>query len=174
MHNPFALISPRLMEAMLQEPTFFVREYYPRGHDHFDEPGTIPLLLTYYQKDKDTEYTRALFHYRQLKADRFAFLFNSEVPDHQQRLLTAATQPQPCKIYINLLPAPWAPPHWLRTNIHAYMQHNLSWWNYSKSNSLHIHLNDRYGKLFLLLGWKGNSAEVPLEEIENFRPCVTT
>lgn len=174
MHNPFSLISVQLMEAMLKEPTFFVREYYYRGFDHFDDPGKIPLLLTYYQKEKDTEYTRAFFHHRQIAADHYAFLYDTEIPEHRERLLTAATQPSPYKIYINLLPAPWAPPHWLRNRIHEYMQHHLNWWNYNKTNSLHIHLNDRYGKLFLLLSWKGNSTEVLLEEIENFRACATT
>lgn len=162
------------MEAMFKDSKLFVREYYPRGHDHFDEPGTVPLLLTYYEKDTPIEYNRAHFHIRQLQEDRYAFLYDSENAEHQKRLVTAATQPPPYKIYINLLTAEWKAPSYLRSKIHSYMQCHFSWWHYNKTNSLHIHLKDRYGKLFLLLSWKGNSAEVLLDEVENFSVCATT
>lgn len=174
MHNPLALLSPQLMRAMMKEPKLFVREYYQRGHVHFDASGTIPLLLTYYEKEKDVEYNRAHFHMQQLQEDRYAFLYDSENMQHQKRLLLAAAQPSPYKIYTNVLVAEWKAPPFLRTKIHTYMQHHFSWWNYTKTNSLHIHLKDRYGKLFLQLSWKGNHAEVLLDEIENFRLCVTT
>jgi hypothetical protein len=88
--------------------------------------------------------------------------------------LKAAAQPLSYKCYINLLTAEWKAPAYLRTKIHNYMLHHLSWWNYDKTNSLHVHLKDRYGKLFLLLSWKGNRAEVLLDDIENFSPCVMT
>ena len=174
MYNPLAEISTPIMETMLKEPKLFVREYYPRGFSHYHAPGTIPLLLTYYEKDKAVEASRALFHLRQLELDKYLFLYDSENPDHQNRLRIAATQIQPYKIYINLLIKEWEPPAFLKTKIHTYMQHHFAWWNYSKTNSLHIHLKDRYGKLFLQLSWKANQAEVLLDEVENFRPCVTT
>jgi len=119
-------------------------------------------------------YNRAFFHYRQVQQNHYSYLYDSENAEHRQRLWIAATQPPPCKVYINLLPAPWAPPNELRAAIHAYMKEHFRWWNYNQAHSLHIQLNDRYGKMFLLLSWKGKSAEVPLEEIELFRPCATT
>jgi hypothetical protein len=174
MHNPLALLTTPLMEAMLKEPKLFVREHYPRGFDHFDVQGTIPLLFTYYEKTKDVEYNRAHFHFRQLKEDAYAFIYDSENPLHRERLLKAASQPSPYKCYTNLLLAEWKAPAYLRTKMHNYMLHHLSWWNYNKTNSLHVHLKDRYGKLFLQMSWKGNHAEVLLDDIENFSPCATT
>lgn len=174
MHNPLAQLTPPLLEAMLKEPKLFVREYYPRGHDHFEEPGTVPLLLTYYEKETAIDYNRAHFHIGQLQEDRYAFLYDGENAAHQKRLFTAATQPPPYKIYMNLLTTEWKPPSYLRTKIHHYMQTHLSWWNYSKTNSLHIHLKDRYGRLFLQLSWKGNRTEVLLDDVENLSVCATT
>ena len=54
------------------------------------------------------------------------------------------------------------------------MQQHFPWWNYNKTQQLHIHLKDKYGKLFLQLSWKANRAEVLLEEIENVTICATT
>lgn len=174
MYNPLAAISDQLIEVMLQSPKLFVREYYPRGLAFEDAPGTIPLLLTYYEKDQPTEVSRAHFHFKQLEQDRYRFLYDSENVAHQARLRRATHCGTTYKIFINLLPHQWEPPDFLKKKIHTYMQHHLPWWNYSKSNSLHVHLRDRYGKLFLELSWKANQAEVLLDEVENFRPCVTT
>ena len=151
---------------MTKEPKLFVRQYYAGGLDHFDEPGTVPLLLTYYYKDNHIDVNRAGFHIKQLETDKYRFLYDSENPEHLQKLIAAAQQPPGYKIYINLLPKEWIPPDSLKRKIHHYMLHNLPWWNYNKTNQLHIHLTDRYGKLYLQLSWKGNKADVLLEEID--------
>lgn len=174
MYNPLAEMSAPLMKAMLASPKLFVREYYPRGFTPTCEPGTIPLLFTYYEKDNSIEVNRSKIHLAQIMEDPYAFLYDSTVEEHQNRLLKACNPSEKYKIYVNLLYKHWEPPHWLRKKIHEYMLLHFEWWNYTKNHKLHIHLKDRYGKLYLHLSWKANRAELLLDEIENFVPCVTT
>jgi hypothetical protein len=171
MHNPFASITIELMEAMLKEPKLFVREHYSRGIENVNEAQTIPLLFTYYNKERDMERHRAHYHLAQLKKDKYAFLYDSENTEHKERLLRAAAQPMPYKCYVNLLMKKWSPPATLRTQLTQYMLHKFADWNHPKTN---IQLKDRFGKLFLILSWDLSRVEVPLEEIESFVPCVTT
>jgi len=168
MYNPFAVITPELMNSILKQPKLFVRQHYPRGSDHSDNDKTTGLLLTYYYKEDHIEVNRAHFHMQQLADDQYRFLYDSEKEEHRERLIQAASQPAGYKIYLNLLPKTWKPSVLLRRKIHGYMQHNLPWWDYNTNNKLHIHLKDRYGKLYLLLGWKGNKADVLLENIEKY------
>jgi hypothetical protein len=172
MYNPLALISQPLMAAILKSPKLFVREYYERGSTVHE--SSLPLLLTCYDKENEVEHSRALFHLRQLKGMRYAFLYDSEIKRDREKLFIAATQPAGYRVFINMLASKWKPPALLRGKIHEYMMHNLPWWNYDRSNQLHLHLKDRYGKLYVQLSWKANRAEVILEEIENFSVCATT
>lgn len=157
------------MEAMLKEPKLFVREHYMRAKD--DEKAFIPILFTYYNKERDMERHRADYHYAQLKKDNYAFLYDSENPEHKERLLKAAAQPLPYQCYVNLLLKKWSPPLLLRRQLNKYMLQNFKDWNNHKTN---IQLKDRFGKLFLIASWELNRVEIPLEEIENSAPCVTT
>lgn len=169
MHNPFVLLTVELMNAMLKEPKLFVREHYMRAKD--DEKAFIPILFTYYNKERDMERHRADYHYAQLKKDNYAFLYDSENPEHKERLLKAAAQPLPYQCYVNLLMKKWSPPLLLRRQLNKYMLQNFKDWNNHKIN---IQLKDRFGKLFLIVSWELNRVEIPLEEIENSAPCVTT
>ncbi|WP_407523617.1 hypothetical protein PDL71_17510 [Lacibacter sp. MH-610] len=171
MQNPFALLTVELMEAMLKEPKLFVRELYARGKRSATGDQTIPLLFTYYNKERDMERHRADYHYAQLKKDNYAFLYDSENPEHRERLLKAAAQPLPYQCYVNLLMKKWNPPLSLRRQLNTYMLNNFKDWNNHKTN---IQLKDRFGKLFLIVSWEMNRVEIPLEEIENFTPCVMT
>jgi hypothetical protein len=166
MHNPLALLDPVLLKALLQEPKLLVRQYYARGLDTFDNADTIPLLLTYYYKNDSVAVNRCGFHLQQLQQDKYRFLYDSENPAHLEKLICAAQQPAGYKVFINLLPRRWSPPDSLKRKIHQYMLQHLPWWNYNKTYQLHIQLTDRYGKLYLQLHWKGNKADVLLEEID--------
>lgn len=174
MYNPFADISAPLLEAMMASPKLFVREYFPRGITAFCDEGMVPLLFTYYEKTNDVEANRASIHMAQISQDPYRFLYDSEQPEHRSRLLNACKPSAKYKIYINLLHQRWEAPHWLRKKIHGFMLQHYPWWHYDKKNQLHIHLKDRYGKLYLHLSWKANSADLNLEEIENFSACVAT
>lgn len=174
MYNPLALLTPPLVSVLIKSPKLFVREYYKRGLPADSSKIVLPFLLTCYDKENDVEQSRALFHFKQLEGKRYACLYDSENKEDCRKLLVAASQPEGYAVFINMLTVKWVPPFFLRNKIHTYMQHHLPWWNYNKINQLHIHLKDRYGKLYIQLSWKANKAEVILEEIENSTVCATT
>ena len=172
MHNPYTLLTPALLEAMLKQPLYFVRQHYARGQDVFRKK-TIPLLLTHYgQAEPDRE--RADRHLRLLGKDPYRFLYDSTETAHRQKLQTAAAQPEGYAVYINLLPQTWKAPALLKMRIGQYVREKLPWWNYSPADKLKVTLKERYGHLFIALLWKGQQTEVLLEDIENFRVCATT
>ena len=168
MYNPLATITPGLMNALLQEPKLIVRQHYPRGNSGND---TIPLLLTYYYKNNNIDVNRANLHLKQLQEDKYRFLYDTENEEHRKKLLVAAEQPQGYRVFINLVPARWQPSITLRKKIHAYVQKNYEKKN-SKTRKINVQLQDLYGKIYLLLSWKENKAEVLLDEVENTDPYV--
>jgi hypothetical protein len=174
MHNPFVQITPALLQAMMASPKLFVRQHFPRGKTIFDDDDMMPLLFTYYEKTNEVEANRANIHMAQINEDPYRFLYDSDQEDHRRRLMNACAASPKYTIYINLLHQQWVPPTWLRRKLHAYMLTHFYWWHYSKTHQLHIHLKDRYGQLYLHLSWKANTADLLLDELENFPACVTT
>lgn len=170
--NPFALLSPRLLDGLLQQPLYLVRQHFPRGASSPQEAPSLPLLFTYYLQN-ETDGERAQRHMRLLLHDKYRFLYNSRHPEHRERLYKAACQPAGFRIYTNLLAKPWKPGPTLKLKINQYVQQKLMWWDFRSSDSLKVTLKDRYGELFLFLLWKHQQTEVNLKEIENFRPCAT-
>lgn len=172
-YNPYAELNTELLLAMTKQSMYFVRQYYARGEQEGSGNTRTPLLLTHYiHHEVDRE--RAERHMRLLGRDRYRFLYNSSLPEHFDKLLKAASQPEGYRIYINLLPKAWKASESLKRKISAYVQHQLPWWNYTTADRLKVTLKDRYGELFLGLLWKHQQTEVHLEAIENFRPCATT
>ena len=173
MYNPYTLLTKEILDAMLRQPMYFVRQDYPRGADHFDEEPTTSVLLTHYVQKGD-DYERAERHMRLIMTDKYRFRYDSENNEHLQKLKIAASQPAGYKIYINLLPKAWKANDVLKRKINNYLLHNFHWWNYSSKDNLKVTLKERYGNLYIALLWKGQQTEVDLNEIENFIPCATT
>jgi hypothetical protein len=162
MYNPLSLINPALMEALLKEPRFFVRQYYERG-----KTGTeIPLLLTYYHKEDEKDPLRANLHMKLLKDDKYRFLYDSEIEEHHKKLMTAAAQPQGFRVYINLLPKKWKASNELRKKLTAYAKQHFQWWPREGPVNIGIQLQDLYGQLYLLVNWQGHRAEILLDNVE--------
>ncbi|HEX4875826.1 MAG TPA: hypothetical protein VFV31_04090 [Chitinophagaceae bacterium] len=172
MLNPYTLLTPEILGAMLKQPMYFVRQYYERGKDIFDEP-TIPLLLTHYGHH-ETDRERADRHMRLVWKDPYRFLYDSKNPAHPEKLTTAALQPHGYRVYINLLPAKWKAGDTLKMKISRYVRERLPWWNYSPADKLNVTLKERYGQLFIALLWRGQQTEVLLDDIENGSLCATT
>jgi len=173
MYNPYTLLTKEILDAMLQQPMYFVRQDYPRGSDHFDKERTTSLLLTHYVQKGD-DYERAARHLRLLMTDKYRFRYDSENSEHLQKLKIAASQPEGYKIYINLLPKAWKANDIFKRKINTYLLHNFPWWNYSSKDNLKVTLKERYGNLYIAMLWKGQQTEVDLNEIENILSCVTT
>ena len=173
MLNPYALLSPVILEAMLKQPMYFVRQRYLRGNSIGENKNTISLLLTHYAHH-ETDKERAERHMRLLTKDPYRFLYDSKNEEDREKLMKAATQPNGYKVYINLLPKKWKANEPLKRKIGNYMLHKLSWWNFSPADTLKVTLKERYGKLYIVLLWKTLQTEVHLDEIENLVPCATT
>ena len=172
MYNPYTLLTPEILNAMLKQPMYFVRQEYKRGLVFDDERITSSLLTHYPHHDVDKE--RADRHMRLLMKDPLRFLYDSKQPEHLEKLKVAATQPNGYRIYINLLPKKWKPSDGLKMKISVYVRNKLPWWNYSPADKLNVTLKERYGQLFIALLWRGQKTEVLLEDIENFKLCATT
>jgi hypothetical protein len=167
MLNPYTLLTPPLLAAMLRQPMYFVRQYYPRGQQAPDAPPhTQALLLTHYcytAPDKE----RADRHLRLLHGDRFRLLYNSTVPEQLEKLQLAAQQPAGYQVYINLLPKEWQAGSELKAKIDCYLSSHFPAWSYQHGDKLNVVLRERYGQLYLGLLWKGQAAEIPLEAVED-------
>ena len=165
MYNPFVILNEKLLNAMLRQPMYFVREYYKRGIEANQK--VVPLLFTHYsQYGVDNE--RANRHYQLIKNDYYRYLYDSSKHDDLQKLKVAATQPEGYKIHVNILPKIWTAPNHLRNQIYKYMLATFPEWENDRNKKLKINIQDLFGKLYLLFTWKGNKVEVILEEIEKY------
>ena len=173
MLNPYTLLTPALLDAMLRQPMYFIRQYYERGRDPFSDESTVPLLLTHYAHH-EVDLERAKRHMRLLMKDSYRFMYDSNDPSHLKKLRMAAGQPAGYRVYVNLMPVKWKASDGLKKKIGNYVLHKLPWWHYSPADKLMVTLKERYGQLYLALLWKGQQTEVILSEIENFRLCATT
>jgi len=173
MLNPYILLTPDILKAMLTQPMYFVRQYYERGYANTNNKETIPLLFTHYA-NHETDIERAQRHMRLLWNDQYRFLYDSRNEEHLQKLMKAATKPDGFRIYINLLPKKWKANDDIKRKINSYMLHRLPWWKYNPADKLNVTLKERYGQLYIALLWKGQQTEVHLDEIENFSLCATT
>lgn len=172
MLNPYSILTPEILSAMLKQPMYFVRQEYRRGKDIYQEKN-IPILLTHYPRH-EVDRERAERHIRLLYKDRYRFLYDSTNPSHLEKLFKAASQPEGYRIFINLLPKEWKANDSLKMKISRYVRERLPCWNYSPSDKLKVTLKERYGELFIALLWRGQQTEVLLDDIENFGVCVTT
>ena len=164
-HNPFVRLNTKLLLAVVKQPTYFVREYFPRGLD--ENSDSVPFLFTHYsQHGIDRE--RAQKHFRMLKHDRFRLIYDSTNPEHMKKLEIAAQQPVGYKIYVNILPAAWRAPDHLKTKIYHYLSGRYPQWKTVGEKKLKIDLQDLFGKLYLFFRWQGNKVEVLLDEIEKY------
>ena len=173
MYNPYTPLTEEILEAMVKQPMYFVRQYYPRGITEFDNKQLTPLLFTHYiHHEVDNE--RAQRHMRLLKKNPFRFLYDSTNKEHLEKLKIAASQPSGYKVYINLIPEKWKASEGLKQKIKTYMIEKLPWWNYVPSDKLKVTLRERYGELYVDLLWKHQKTEVNLEEIEKISLCAMT
>jgi len=164
MMNPYALLTPEIIRSMLKQPMYFVRQQYPRGRFLYDPPEAESLLLTHYAVH-EIDRERAERHIRRLLKDPFRFLYDSRNPEHLDRLMRSAEQPEGYRVYINLLPQKWKAGPVLKLKINRYVREKVPWWDYSPSHKLNVTLKERYGELFIALLWKGQQTEVALEEV---------
>ena len=163
--NPYCLLTPALLEAMLRQPMYFVRQYYHRGEWAAKKEGRIPLLISHYTHH-EIDRERALRHMRLLKTDAYRFHYNSNNADHVEKLRKAAQQPEGYKIFTNVMPQKWEPSRELRLKTFQYLQQRFPSFTADNQTKLNIRLQDLYGKLYLFIRWKTTTVEVLADEVE--------
>ena len=173
MLNPYARLTPKILNALLRQPMYFVRQTYCRGAIIPAQRNASSFLLTHYALH-DVDKERAERHIRLLHKDPYRFLYDSTQAQHLEKLHKAAAAPPGYRVYINLLPRQWKAGDELKKLIHQYMQEHLPEWHFSPADKLQVTLKERYGELFIALLWKGRQTEVHLDVIEKIRPCATT
>jgi len=163
MHNPFVLLSARLLESLIKAGnTFFVRQTYKRGKNLLDPLNKAAFLITHY-----TDYSQAKTHYDNLYNDPNRFLYNITEPEHYEKLTLAATQPEGYKIYSPLIQQPWKPTPEMAAKIRNYIGQKLSW-SPKRSDTVKADLFVQFGELFITLKYERDTINLPLAELENF------
>ncbi len=163
MHNPFVLLTTRLLESLIKaDNTFFVRQTYPRGKNQLDPLNKAAFLFTHY-----TDYSRAKTHYDALDNDPNKFLYNINEPEHYEKLFIAASQPQGFHIYSPLVQQPWKPTAPIAAKIRNYINQKMGW-NPGRSDAVKADLFIQFGELFITLKFGIHEVKLPLAEIENF------
>jgi hypothetical protein len=163
MHNPFVLLTTRLLESLIKaDNTFFVRQTYPRGKNQLDPLNKAAFLFSHY-----TDYSRAKTHYDALDNDPNKFLYNLNEPGHYEKMFIAAGQPEGFHIYSPLVPQPWKPTAPIATKIRNYINQKMGW-SPSRSDAVKADLFVQFGELFITLKFGIHEVKLPLAEIENF------
>src|ERR1044072_9316332 len=117
MHNPFVLLTTKLLESLIKTGNhFFVRQTYKRGKNQLNPLIKAAFLFTHY-----TDYSRAKTHYDTLTNDPNRFLYNIEEPEHYEKLKVAAGQPAGFQVYSPLVQQPWKPTPPIAAKIRTYI-----------------------------------------------------
>lgn len=161
MHNPLALLSKDILDAIIAEGhTYFVRQSYSRGVDHFDSRIEGVFLFTHY-KDRETAET----HLAQLN-DIHARVYDIADDTQKQNLYIAAGQPAGYQIYAAILKSQqWEPSPQLGPKIRQYIRYNTSW-KPAKGETVRVELYLSFGELYVRLRSGAAKIEASLSEIE--------
>ena len=165
MYNPFPLLTPGLLRDQIAKgKRWFVRQTFPRGI----EPRLIAaFLIRAYDTDERETAGR---HMDMLTKDGNAFLYDSDNPDHLQKLTTAAGQPFGYKIfYAAHKGIEWKPPPAYQEKMRNYLRrHHPAWRAQKEGDKINIGLYEEFGRLFLKFSHAGEDDTIPFELIEQY------
>lgn len=163
MHNPFVLLSARLLDSLLKAGNnFFVRQTYLRGIDEKNEHIKAAFLLTHYN-----DLISAETHFFALQNDPHRFLYDAANPAHYNKLTIAAAQPVGYKVYSPVMLHAWKPPAPMAQQIRQYISEKMNW-TPARADSVKADLFTQFGELFINLKFKNEELKVPIEEIEKY------
>ena len=162
MHNPFALLTPALVAGLLKGgQTYFVRQTYKRGIDHFNTELKGAYLISYYN-----DISRANIHMEALGHDPARFLYDMSIPQHKERLVTASRQPEGYAVFVTLFPEKkWMPPADMKNKIKRYVGRFLNW-KPGRDDTVETKLFSQFGEVFITLKYQVHEVKIPLSDIE--------
>jgi hypothetical protein len=121
-------------------------------------------LRSYDSEDKE----KAEAHLAAIGNDKTAFLYDAALPEHLERLRTAAKQPEGYKtFYIGTKKIEWNPPPEYKEKVRHYIRRHHS--SESRGKKIIVELHEKYGEL--LLKFKYNNKEkdlIPFDTIEKY------
>jgi hypothetical protein len=163
LYNPLPILTTGLLENELKMgKRWFARQAYLRGM----ETGLKATLTlrSYASEDKET----ADSHLAAIAKDKMAFLYDATLPEHLERLKTAAKQPEGYKtFYIGTKEIEWNPPPEYKEKVRHYIRGHHS--SESKGKKMIVELHEKYGEL--LLKFKHDNKEkdlIPFDLIEKY------
>lgn len=163
MHNPFVLLTTRLLESLIKAGNhFFVRQTYTRGKNELDPLNKAAFLFTHY-----TDYSRAKTHFDSLDNDPNRFLYNINEEEHYRKLFIAAGQPEGFKVYSPIVQQAWKPTAPIAAKIRNYINQKLNW-TPARNDGVKADLFVQFGELFITLKYGIHEVKLPLADIENF------
>jgi hypothetical protein len=165
MYNPFPLLNEKLLKDKIGEgKRYFVRQYYARG---MEPKLKASFLLRAYEAD-ETELAQK--HLQSIKADQYAFLYDTEIPEELRRLVTAARQPFGYKIfYAGKKGIEWKPPTIYQEKMKNYIRKKHPTWRSPRfSKKIQAGLSEEFGQLFLTLSYEEEEDRIHFEEIEKY------
>lgn len=161
MHNPFGLLSVKLLYALINDDNrYFVRQTYRRGLNPSDPIHRAAFLFTHYN-----DLASARWHYNFLQHDPNRYLYDCKNTDHAARLETAAKQVPGYPVYTPLLEKPWQPSEKMAELIRKYIGANLNW-TPAREETVKADLFTEFGELFVNLNYRSHEIQVPLADIE--------
>lgn len=164
MHNPLALLSRQLLDRLIKGGNlYFVRQFYPRGIDHFENGLKGVFLFSYYSNKEVAEK-----HLKSLGHDDTADLYDATIPAEKERLYIAGSQPAGYHIYVSLLKAKeWEPTPELIPKIKRYISTRTGW-KPGRGATVDIDIFIEFGELFIKLTKGTDKIKVKLADIERF------
>jgi hypothetical protein len=165
MYNPLPFLTRGLLDDQIARgKRWFVRQAFPRGM----EPRLIAaFLLRAYDPE---ERTTADQHMAAIAGDGNAFLYDTALPAHLQKLQIAASQPFGYKVfYAARKGVEWNPPPIYQEKMRHYIRrHHPAWRPQKEGDKIAIGLYEEFGQLFLKFSHADEEDNLPFDQIENY------
>jgi hypothetical protein len=165
MYNPFPLLTPGLLRDQVgRGKRWFVRQNFARGYE-----GRLKaaFLLRGYEAE---EREMAEQHLAAVNRDPYAYLYDAALPEHLERLNTAAAQPFGYKVfYAAKRGVDWKPPDAYQEKMRAYIRRHHSEWRTQKDgDKIQIGLYEEFGELLLKFSYDKEEDTIPFDLIEKY------
>lgn len=166
MINPFHPLTKELLDVFItKNQKYFIRQSLPRAENVLDPDARGHFLFSQYQT-----LGQAQEHYAALQRDPYRFLYDWNNPEHKERLMKAATNPEGYRIFASIFTADASEriKKRLEPQFKSYMKWKLNWYP-KRADGLDMSFYVQYGEVYCQLKTGSREARVKLEEIEKFK-----
>ncbi len=165
MYNPFPLLSEGLLkDQVARGKRYFVRQTFARGMNARLKAAF--LLRAYPEAEKE----HAEKHIAAIPRDVHAWLYDSAIPEHLEKLFIAARQPFGYKVfYAAKKGVDWKPPAIYEEKMRHYIRrHHGDWRPTRGEEKIQVGLYEEFGELFIKFSYDGEEDIIPFDDIEKY------